>query len=88
VARTAGIVVLLKRMPGLLMFILKENNMKLYRTPAEYREIVRNMPIQEVDGLFETFQNCQTRTAQETQIMDILEAEIERRIAGWEVAYV
>jgi hypothetical protein len=46
------------------------------------------MPIQEVDGLFETFQNCQTRTAEETEIMTILEAEIERRISNWEVAYV
>ena len=62
--------------------------MKLYRTPAEYREIVGTMPIQEVDGLFETFQNSQSRTIEETQIMNILEAEIERRIARWEVAYV
>ena len=62
--------------------------MKLYRTAAEYRQIVSTMPIQEVDGLFETFQNSTTRTAEETQIMTILEAEIERRIAGWEVAYV
>jgi len=62
--------------------------MSQYRTAAEYREIVRNMPIQEVDGLFETFQNCQTRTAEETEIMTILEAEIERRISNWEVAYV
>ena len=75
-------------MPGLLMFILKEDNMKLYRTPAEYRQIVGTMPIQEVDGLFETFQNSTTRTAQETEIMNVLEAEIERRIARWEVAYV
>ena len=75
-------------MPGPLMFILKEDNMSKYRTPAEYREIVGTMPIQEVDGLFETFKNCQTRTVQETQIMAILEAEIERRIARWEVAYV
>ena len=62
--------------------------MKLYRTPAEYQAIVSTMPIQEVDGLFETFQNSTTRTAQETKIMNILEAEIERRIARWEVAYV
>jgi hypothetical protein len=61
--------------------------MKLYRTPAEYRKIVGTMPIQEVDGLFETFQNCQTRTARETEIMTILEAEIERRIARWEITY-
>jgi hypothetical protein len=65
-----------------------ENNMKLYRTSAEYKQIVGTMPIQEVDGLFETFQNSTTRTAQETEIMNILEAEIERRIARWEVAYV
>jgi len=62
--------------------------MSKYRTVAEYQAIVREMPIQEVDGLFETFQNCSTRTAEETRIMDILEAEIERRIANWEVAYV
>ena len=62
--------------------------MSKYRTAAEYRQIVGTMPIHEVDGLFETFKNRQTRTAQETQIMDILEAEIERRIARWEVAYV
>jgi len=64
-----------------------ENNMSKHRN-ADYRQIVRNMPIQEIDGLFETFQNSTTRTALETEIMDILEAEIERRIANWEVAYV
>lgn len=61
--------------------------MKLYRTSAEYKQIVGTMPIQEVDGLFETFQNSTTRTAQETEIMNILEAEIERRIARWEIVY-
>jgi hypothetical protein len=61
--------------------------MKLYRTPAEYRKIVGTMPIQEVDGLFETFQNSTTRSAQETEIMNVLEAEIERRIARWEITY-
>ena len=62
--------------------------MSKYLTPAEYNRLVITMPIQEVDGLFETFQNSTTRTAQETEIMTILEAEIERRIARWEVAYV
>ena len=62
--------------------------MSKYRTVAEYQAIVREMPIQEVDGLFETFQNCSTRTAEETRIMDILESEIERRIANWEVCVV
>jgi truncated hemoglobin YjbI len=54
----------------------------------DYRQIVRNMPTQEIDSLFETFQNSTTRTAVETEVMNILEAEIERRIAHWEVAYV
>ena len=62
--------------------------MNKYLTVPEYNKIVRTMPIQEVQGLFETFQNSTTRTAQETEIMNILEAEIERRIARWEVAYV
>jgi len=61
--------------------------MSKYLTPAEYRQIVGTMPIQEVDGMFETFQNCSTRTAQETEIMNVLEAEIERRIARWEITY-
>lgn len=55
---------------------------------TDYRQIVRNMPVQEIDSLFETFQNSTTRTPIETEIMNILEAEIERRISNWEVAYV
>ena len=62
--------------------------MSKYLTVPEYNKIVRTMPIQEVQGLFETLQNCQSRTAEETKIMDILEAEVERRIANWDVAYV
>ena len=61
--------------------------MSKYRK-TDYQQIVRNMPTQEIDGLFETFQNSTTRTAVETEVMNILEAEIERRIARWEVAYV
>ena len=59
-----------------------------YRTVEEYQQIVRNMPFKEVEGLVETFKNCQTRTAQETQIMNVLEAEIERRFLAWEVVEV
>jgi hypothetical protein len=64
-----------------------ENNMSKHRN-TDYRQIVRNMPVQEIDSLFETFQNSTTRTPIETEIMNILEAEIERRISNWEVAYV
>jgi truncated hemoglobin YjbI len=66
---------------------MMENNMSKHRN-IDYRQIVRNMPTQEIDSLFETFQNSTTRTAVETEVMNILEAEIERRIARWEVAYV
>jgi hypothetical protein len=59
-----------------------------YRTVEEYQQIVRNMPFKEVEGLVETFKNCQTRTAQETKIMNVLEAEIERRFLAWEVVEV
>jgi hypothetical protein len=62
--------------------------MKLYRTVAEYKEIVRDMPFKEVEGLFDTYMNCQSRGVKDDLIMNILEAEIERRIARWEVAYV
>jgi hypothetical protein len=70
-----------------LIYHMMENNMSKYRK-ADYQQIVRNMPTQEIDSLFETFQNSTTRTAVETEVMNILEAEIERRIARWEVAYV
>jgi hypothetical protein len=69
------------------MFILKEDNMSNPRN-TDYRQIVCNMPTQEIDSLFETLQNSTTRTPIETEVMNILEAEIERRIARWEVAYV
>jgi hypothetical protein len=72
---------------SMLIYRMMENNMSKPRN-TDYRQIVRNMSVQEIDSLFETFQNSTTRTAIETEIMNILEAEIERRIAGWEVAYV
>jgi len=59
-----------------------------YCTVEEYKQIVRNLPFKEVEGLVETFKNCQTRTAQETKIMNVLEAEIERRFLAWEVVEV
>ena len=59
-----------------------------YRTVSEYKEMVRNMPFKEVKGLFDTYMNCQSRGVKDDIIMNILEAEIERRISNWEVAYV
>jgi len=62
--------------------------MSQYRTAAEYKEIVRVMPFKEVEGLFETYMNCSSRGVKDDIIMNILEAEIERRIYNWEIAYV
>ena len=57
-------------------------------TWAEYKEIVRVMPFKEVEGLFDSYMNCPSRGVKDDIIMTILEAEIERRISRWEVAYV
>ena len=57
-------------------------------TWAEYKEIVRVMPFKEVEGLFDSYMNCPSRGVKDDIIMTILEAEIERRISNWEVAYV
>lgn len=62
--------------------------MSQYRTAFEYEEIVRNMPVQEVQGLFETYKNSSSLGTKDTTIMNILENEIERRIANWEICEV
>ena len=59
-----------------------------YRTVSEYKEMVRNMPFKEVEGLFDTYMNCQSRGVKDDIIMNILEAEMERRIYNWEMVTV
>ena len=59
--------------------------MSKYRTPAEYREMVRNLAAKELDWLADTFNQSQTLGPQEIVIRDILNAEMERRIANWEI---
>jgi hypothetical protein len=65
-----------------------ENNMSKYRTAVEYKEIVRNMGVQELMGLAETFNESSSLDAQEVVIKDILNNEVERRINNWEIAEV
>ena len=62
--------------------------MTKYKTLAEYQAIVRNMPVQELAGLAETFNEATTLTAGEVKIKDILNAEMERRIYNWEMTTV
>ena len=62
--------------------------MSKYRTVAEYKEMVRNMGVQELMGLAETFNESSSLDAQEVVIKDILNNEVERRINNWEIAEV
>lgn len=62
--------------------------MSKYRTTAEYKEMVRNMGVQELMGLAETFNESSSLNGHEIQIKDILNNEVERRINNWEIAEV
>ena len=62
--------------------------MSKYRTVAEYKEMVRNMGIQELMNLAETYNECQSLGVNDVVIQDILNNEVERRINNWEIAEV
>jgi hypothetical protein len=58
------------------------------QTIAEYKEMVRNMPVQELMGLADTYNDCQSPGVNDVVIRDILNNEVERRINNWEIAEV
>lgn len=62
--------------------------MSKYRTATEYQAIMREMGVQELMGLAETFNESQTLTTGEVAIRDVLNNEVERRINNWEIAEV
>ena len=62
--------------------------MKKVPTREQYQQMVRNMHIKELMGLVETFENATAINSAEAVIKEILDAEVERRIANWEVAEV
>jgi hypothetical protein len=62
--------------------------MSKYHTPEEYRVMVRNMGVQELMGLADTFNESQTLNDKDVVIRDILNNEVERRINNWEIAEV
>jgi hypothetical protein len=62
--------------------------MSKYRTPEEYRAMVRNMGVQELMGLADTFNESQTLSDKDIVIQNILNNEVERRINNWEIAEV
>ena len=59
-----------------------------YRTREEYQAIVQTMPAQELSSMLDTFYNSTTLTPGERAILDVLDAEMERRIMAWEIAQV
>ena len=62
--------------------------MSKYKTADEYRAMVKNMGVQELMGLADTFNESQTLTAGEIAIRDVLNDEVECRINAWEIAEV
>jgi hypothetical protein len=57
-------------------------------TQTEYEQLARNMGVQELMGLVETFNECTSVNTTEALIKDVLNAEVERRINNWEIAEV
>jgi len=57
-------------------------------TKEQYQQLVRNMGVQELMGLAETFNECTSVNTTEALIKDVLNEEVERRINNWEIAEV
>jgi len=57
-------------------------------TKEQYQQLARNMGVQELMGLADTFNECTTVNTTEALIRDVLNNEVERRINNWEIAEV
>jgi hypothetical protein len=57
-------------------------------TREQYQQLARDMNVQELMGLAETFNECQSLNIVEALIKDVLNNEVERRINNWETAEV
>lgn len=57
-------------------------------TKEQYQQLARNMGVQELMGLAETFNQCTSINTTEALIKDVLNNEVERRINAWEIAEV
>jgi hypothetical protein len=63
--------------------------MSKYLTVDQYRARVRTMPVKELEVLIETFTiHKNSLNKEEMTIARIIDMEIERRIANWEMAQV
>lgn len=57
-------------------------------TREQYQQLARDMNVQELMGLAETFNQCTSVNTAEALIRDVLNNEVERRINNWEIAEV
>ena len=57
-------------------------------TREQYQQLARDMNVQELMGLAETFNECSSVNTTEALIRDVLNNEVERRINNWEIAEV
>jgi predicted metal-dependent TIM-barrel fold hydrolase len=54
-------------------------------TREQYQQLARNMGVQELMSLAETFNECSTVNTIEALIRNVLNNEVERRIYNWEM---
>jgi hypothetical protein len=59
-----------------------------YQTTAEYKEMIRNMGVQDLMNMADMYNEFQNPSAKDLEVRDILNDEVERRIYNWEIAYV
>jgi predicted metal-dependent TIM-barrel fold hydrolase len=57
-------------------------------TLDQYQQLARNMGVQELMGLADTFNECTSVNTTEALIRDVINNEVERRINDWEIAEV
>ena len=59
-----------------------------YQTTAEYKEMVRNLSIQDLMNMADMYNEFQNPSAKDVEVRNILNNEVERRINNWEIAEV
>ena len=59
-----------------------------YQTTAEYKEMVRNLSVQDLMNMADMYNEFQNPGAKDVEVRNILNNEVERRIYNWEIAEV
>ncbi|CAB4128746.1 hypothetical protein UFOVP112_68 [uncultured Caudovirales phage] len=59
-----------------------------YQTTAEYKEMVRNLSVQDLMNMADMYNEFQNPSVKDVEVRNILNNEVERRINNWEIAEV